>query len=188
MLLVCPSFQRCLVLLTAFHPLFAIGQQLEFSEWEQSLVDSLGMEFHLPVDGGYKQRPIPKSESEYQILLRSKQEKMEIRYRLEPELEGAPTADKPQLMASRLALHLCKNSPDAFITGHGFDDFDSRMDFGADWAKLFTFPPKTSFGNYEYCRMLALYKAGRGMIYVFFLFDDPPDLLEYRLYAAQFLK
>ena len=59
-------------------------------------------------------------------------------------------------------------------------------DFNADWGQVIFFQPKSVFSHKAHCKMLALYKEGKGMAFVFFLFDKGTLELDRRFLALRF--
>ena len=150
------------------------------------LLNSLQAEILFPLDGGYsvlsQLGETAFFPSHYRII--SRNEGMEIRFFLQPDTVGNTL---PQIESRRLALHLCSNDEQAVITARSLSEVELEDLFGADWGKIHLFPPKPAFGNgAPYCQMLSIYKMGRGMIHLFFLFSKPSPLVENRLYLARF--
>ena len=63
---------------------------------------------------------------------------------------------------------------------------NSSEDFNADWGKVFFFTPKPGFTRKSHCRLLALHKEGKGTAYIFFLFEEPDEVLDHRFLALRF--
>ncbi len=165
-----------------------LAAQRELPSDFQARLDQAGLSFIYPLDAGYKSRrnaPSPYFESHY--TLRSRKEKMEIRYHIQPFDANDPTADLPHINASRLLLHLASNDGDKLMSGINLSEEVLQEDYQADWGKLFNFQPKSGFSRYQHCQMLALFLEGKGMAYVLFLFDDAPPTLEYRKQALEFI-
>ncbi len=155
----------------------------------QARLDQAGLSFIYPVDAGYKHRKnasSPYMESHYTI--RSRKEKMEIRYHIQPYDENDPTADYPHINASRMLMHLASNNEDLVMSGINLSEASLKEDYHADWGKLFNFQPKFGFSHYQHCQMLALFREGKGMAYVLFLFDKAGPALEYRKQALEFVE
>ena len=74
----------------------------------------------------------------------------------------------------------------ATISVHSMEEEDLKEKFHADWGSIAYFQPKTKFAGYKHCRLLGLYQEGKGMIYVFFLFDEPSRFLDNRLHSLSF--
>lgn len=170
-------------------PSFAVGQLpvgQEIPEVIRPLLATLHAEILFPLDGGYSTLPQLRETAflpcHYRLFSRS--EGMEIRFLLQPDSsENIP----PHIESRRLALHLCSNDEQAVITARSLSEVELETLFGADWGKVHLFPPKPEFGNgAPFCQMLSIYKNGRGMIHIFFLFSEPSQLVENRIYLARF--
>ncbi len=144
-----------------------------------------GIDLNLPVESDYRSVRIEENTFfDIHLQLRSRQERMDMLFQFLPYSELK--SDHPHLPANTMAMHLASNEPDAIIAGHSFSVSDLTEQFNADWAMLYTFPPKRAFSVRTTCRLLALYREGVGMAFVAFLFDDPPITLDARLYALRF--
>jgi hypothetical protein len=120
------------------------------------------------------------------LAIRSRREKLEIRFAVRPAAEMGYLADAPHVAAGTLAANLASNDEDAFLAVHSLAAEAVRELYGADWLKIYTFPPKRSFSESENCQMIALYREGIGMAYIFLLFNRAPDLLDARANALRF--
>ncbi len=155
----------------------------------QSRLDQYQLQFLFAADSDY--RPYRYQLNDYQpcdFAMRSRRERLQIRYLIEPLDTNSFMSHLPQMLASRMVTHLAKNEEESVISMHELSEEQTLDEFHADWARIFYFPPKTNFSDYEHCRMLALYKEGVAMAYVFFLFDKPPVQLDQRLLTLQFLE
>lgn len=172
--------------------LLTIGQslsaQIDLSDHFNDLLEAADMEFLEPVEARYKAIRIGKNLFQsYDFAIRSRKEKIEIRYLIEPYDEKNPIADIPHLASIRLLTHLASNSEEAgVITGLDIEAKKLKTDFNADWGKTFFFKTKNSFSTKSHCKMLALFREGRGMAYVFFLFDKVTEDLDRRFLALRF--
>lgn len=170
-------------------PPFSFGQLpagQEIPEDVRPLLKMLHAEILFPLDGGYYALPHLREAAfqpcHYRLFSRS--EGMEIRFLLQPDSsENIP----PHIESRRLALHLCSNDDQAVITARDLNEVELETLLGADWGKVHLFSPKPEFGNgAPFCQMLSIHKNGRGMIHIFFLFSEPSQLVENRLYLARF--
>jgi hypothetical protein len=145
------------------------------------------VEFIAPVDGSYRETPLaPNNFLNCDFSMRSRKEKLEIRYLIEPFDETRHDAYLPHLRAARMLMHLASNDESFVMTGLSIDEDALREQFNADWGKVFFFTPKAGFSPYSQCKMLALYREGAGMAYVFFLFDQAGAELDHRFQALRF--
>lgn len=168
-------------------PLVLVAQLAIPAELQWRL-DTMQADIFRPLDSDF--RPVKVDGEDYvpaQFAMYSKREKLEIRYYARPKKELGFFAQMPHLDASRVVMNAASNDEDAVTTGHSFGTED-RKTFGADWAKLFTFPPKRGFSDTQYAQMVAIYRENQGMIYIFLLFNDAPDTLDARQIAARFLQ
>ena len=48
------------------------------------------------------------------------------------------------------------------------------------------FSPKDLFSEKEHCKMISLYKEGKGMTYIFFLFDEITEEVDMQKYCLKY--
>jgi hypothetical protein len=141
-----------------------------------------------PLEARYKTIRLRKNrflECDYGI--RSRKEKLEIRYAIEPIEAGSRASLIPHVKAFSMATHLATNSEESVISKLSISPESLTEDFNADFGEVYVFKPKSAFSEKLYCQMLVLYKEGKGLVYVFFLFDDPNNTaLDYRFQAVRF--
>jgi hypothetical protein len=82
--------------------------------------------------------------------------------------------------------HIASNHEDSEIVVQTIAEEDLNINFKADWAATFYFTPKPQFSAKRNCKMLALYKEGLGLVYVFFLFNKPSIELDNQFYTLNF--
>ncbi|MFK8162688.1 MAG: hypothetical protein AB8H12_09525 [Lewinella sp.] len=160
--------------------------QLPLTPEIQVWLDSLDVRVNHPFDADFKLLKNP--ENDYladQLTVRSKSEKLEIRLHLRPETELDLYYQRPHLRVGMLVLNLASNAEDAVTTVHSFDDEELAV-LNADWARMYTFRPKTSYSGRSTAQLVAIYKVGRGLAYTVLLFDDAPDTLEGRQLLLRF--
>ena len=93
-----------------------------YSQWKMSpeflqILQEVDAEVMPPLDAGYKVRyPVSNRTQNYQWVLRSRKEKLEIRYLVSPFNTTSPTLKYPAVAAHRLAMHVCSNAEEAMIT------------------------------------------------------------------------
>ncbi len=146
------------------------------------LLEEAGLDYLAPADAGYREINTAKNSfrpSDYALY--SRHEKMEIRFLIEP-VRDTENIVNPQMRSVALITHLASNDEEAAIAVHHFPG----APFHADWAKAFFFRPKQVFGEWRHCKMLALYKEGRGMAFVFYFFNEADKMLEDREVMLQF--
>jgi hypothetical protein len=153
----------------------------------QQKLNLAGLFFMEPVEGKYK--PLRKPADLYQqydYAIRSRREKMEIRYLVEPWRENNPLSGVPHVRATQLVMHLATNQGEGLIIGQNIGQETLLDDFNADWGKVFYFEPKDAFSLNRECKLLVLHKGGLGTAYVFFLYDKITVELDKRFLALQF--
>ena len=180
--------KQCLLSLFTFGVLLNCGSaQVDLSDRFMHLLNQTNLEFLEPLEAKYRDVPLFKNPYQnYDFAIRSRKEKLEIRYLVEPFEPNNPTFFTPHIRGLRMVTHLATNSEDALITGHDVDTALLQSEFNADWGKVFFFQPKDGFSSYEHCKMLALYKEDVGMVYVFFLFRQARRELDNRFVAVRF--
>ncbi|WP_026232337.1 hypothetical protein [Neolewinella persica] len=160
--------------------------QLPLTPEIQVLLDSLDIRVNHPFDADFKLLRNP--ENDYladQLTVRSKTEKLEIRLHLRPETANDLYYQRPHMRVGLLVMNLASNADDAVTTVHSFDDEELAV-LNADWARMYTFRPKTSYSPHATAQLIAIYKADRGLAYTVLLFDDAPDTLEGRQLLLRF--
>ena len=164
-----------------------IQAQIKLSEDFVQILDQAGIEWMEPVEARYKQVPVRKKAFQaYDYAIRSRKERIEIRYIIRPYEPGAPSADVPHVEASRLVMHLATNDEDYLIAGREVAPELLSGFFNADWGMQYFFHPKAGFADWNHCEVLALHKDGQGTAFVLFLFDEPSRELGNRFYALRF--
>jgi hypothetical protein len=147
----------------------------------------MDIRFTAPLDSDY--RETLDRENDYlrsHYAIRSRREKMELRFHLRPERPDDRYYQLPHLAATTLAMNLGSNDEDAVTAVHRFSDDELRF-YGADWARMYTFRPKRSYGNgFGQAQLIALYREGRGLAYTVLLFDEAPATLEGRQLSLRF--
>lgn len=165
-----------------------LNAQVDLSIHFQDKLQAAGIEFLEPLENSYKDIRVPRRNfTDYDFAIRSRKEKIEIRYRIDPLEAENPVAYAPHVRTVRTLLHLATNDTNFYMSGIPVRESDLIETFNADWGKIFFFTPKEAFSPRKECKMLALFREGRGMAYVFFLFDEPSPELDYRFYALRFL-
>lgn len=151
------------------------SQPLELPGSLQEKLAAMQLELLLPVDSDY--RLLPARQDEFQpcdLALRSRSEKMEIRYLAHPWQEGNTTSGFPQILAARTVTHVATNAPEAPIALLSLGAGDLQL-FNADWGVEYVFTPKPEFSEHRIAKLLVLFKEQRGTLLVFYLFDDPDN-------------
>ena len=163
-----------------------LSAQLDLPADFQQLLDSMDVRYTPPLDSDY--REALRQDNDYladHYSVRSRSERLELRFHLRPENETDQYYRRPHMAATALAMNLSSNDEDAVTAVHGFDDEELDL-YRADWAKMYTFRPKRSFSDRQQAQLIALYREGRGMAYTVLLFDEAPIELEDRQLSLRF--
>jgi hypothetical protein len=165
-----------------------LSAQIDLSFPFEKRLEAAGLTFVTPLDAAYKDIPVRGDDRiNYHFSIFSKKEKMEIRYIVDPYKATDMTADLPHIKATQLVMHLAKNDEEAApITGFRLSDAFVDQNYNADWGREFFFQPKASVSFRQHCKLIAIYKEGKGTAFLLFFFDDAPDTLDSRSIALQF--
>lgn len=164
-----------------------LAQTIDYSDEFLAKMDAVGISLSTPVDTDYKDIAVLKKVFQtYDFAIKSKKEKLEIRYFIEAYDEADPTFAVPHLRFTRFLMNLGSNEEEHIMAVHDVDVRDLEEEFQADWGKITFFRPKKSFSSATHCKLLSLFKEGQGMVYVLFLFDEVSEDLDRRFYAVQF--
>lgn len=163
------------------------AQRIDLTEDFTTLATTMAVDFMAPLDAGYKDiRAFPNPHQNYELAIRSRREKLEIRYHLEPEEENKPMTRIPHVRCMQMIANVASNKEQTRVSALSVSD-SIRIDMlNADWAKVFTFTPKKTFSSRLTCQMLAMYKEGKGMVFTYLLFNKPPIELDNRLLSVRF--
>jgi len=163
------------------------AQRIDLTEDFSTLAATMAVDFMAPLDAGYKDiRAFPNPHQNYELAIRSRREKLEIRYHLEPEEENKPMTRIPHVRCMQMIANVASNEEQTRVSALSISD-SIRIDrLNADWAKVFTFTPKKTFSPRLTCQMLAMYKEGKGMVFTYLLFNKPPIELDNRLLSIRF--
>ncbi|MEM6378485.1 MAG: hypothetical protein AAF705_09735 [Bacteroidota bacterium] len=172
-----------------FSPCLQAQKNLRINEEFGKSLQMLNAEVLLPLDGDYRAF-IPDNNFTQNCpwALRSRKERLEIRYLTSPFTTQKRAQKYPSIAAHRLAMHVCSNEEDAIITARDLSKHEQEVLYNADWGRVYIFPPKTDFSSFAFCKMIALYKEGKGMAYIFNLFDNPSPNIDSRLYSFRFIE
>jgi len=177
---------RCLLIcLFLFAGGFLVAQ-IPLSQEFSVLLDSFDIRVNHPLDSDFKL--LRNRENDYledQLTVYSKAEKLEIRFHLRQDTDRNPFYGMPHIQAGHLVANLGSNDEDAVTAVHSFDE-EEMIIFNADWARMYTFRPKSSYSDKAQAQLIALYKEGKGMAYALLLFDKAPATLEGRQLVLRF--
>ncbi|MCB0570105.1 MAG: hypothetical protein KDC66_10095 [Phaeodactylibacter sp.] len=176
-----------LALLFFFFLTTQLTAQVKLTPHFEALLGQAGLEFITPVEARYRPARTARAPfQQYDFAMRSRLEKLEVRYIVKPYDATSPLDELPQLSAFRLVTHLATNEEDYVISERELSPDVLAQDFNADWGRQYFFHPKPHFADARHCELLALHKAGRGTAFVLFLFDEPSRELGNRFYALRF--
>lgn len=178
-----------LLFVAASFPNYLAAQKIDYPKTFLQLLDKTGVELFVPVDAGYKDFFLSQNGLQTcHFTLRSKKENLEIRYLLLPFDKRDFASMNPHIQTMRMVATIATNDPESFISAIQPGRQDMKRDFNADWGRIYFFKPKQGFSNKPHCRLLALYKEGKGTVFVFFLFDKPDNpALDTRYFALRFM-
>lgn len=181
----CCLFVLCTIFLLSSVELSA--QKVELNDDFNQLLAEVDAQLILPVEANYKDiRPLKNRWMNYDFSIRSRKEGLEIRYKILPfEVENR-TFYAPHVKAMQVMMQVASNDEEAVVSAISLSEKSLKEDFRADWGKLFTFTPKPEFSNKQTCQLITLYREGKGMVFLFFLFNKPPMELTYRHLSLTF--
>lgn len=141
--------------------------------WSQML-SAIGASYYPPLDAGYS--PIKTLEEPFwgsHFFTFSRREQIAIKIVVDTTLQSYPN-----IQLGRWLAQIASNEPEDVISRVPLNPGVLLDQYGADWGGLYFFKPKFSSTFYSECKLLALYKEGKGMIILFFLFNEFTDQLQ----------
>jgi hypothetical protein len=167
---------------------YSIAQKIKYSKDFIKKLEQTQIDLFTPTEGKYKSRR--PSKNDYQKIdhqIFSKKENLEIRYAILPFDEKDQRTQVPHIDFMRVVTSTATNeNEEALISVHQIGETELKEHFNANWGNIAYFQPKIRFSDRKHCRLLGLYAEGKGMVYVFFLFDEPSQYLDNRLQALRF--
>ena len=152
----------------------------------QTLLDSMDIRLNHPLDGDFKLRHSAANDYlEDMVTLTSRREKLEMRFHLIPESKLLFYQGRPHLKAGLVQMNLASNDEDAVTAIHSFGEEELAV-LNADWARMYTFRPKSSYSFRRQAQMIAVYREGKGMGLLMLLFDKAPPTIEGRQLTLRF--
>ncbi len=146
----------------------------------------MDLEFFPPLENSYKK--IKASESiivDFDFEIKARKKDMRIGFVLFPEKKNAMTF--PHIMASNMALSAATNEDEeARMVLHEMSKEDLES-YQADWGAIVFFQPKRIFSDKDHCKMLALYREGKGIVYIFYLFNKASEEVDLQKNCLSFL-
>ena len=64
---------------------------------------------------------------------------------------------------------------------------ENLKNYHADWGAVVFFQPKIIFSDKDHCKMLALYQEEKGLVYIFYLFDEASEEVDLQENCLSFL-
>jgi hypothetical protein len=112
--------------------------------------------------------------------LRSKPKKADIRIDFALFPEGKNTINFPPMKVSKMALSAATNEEEkAKMVLH-------KISKASVESYYFTVP-KRAFSDKDHCKMLALYREGKGLVYIFYLFNEASEEVDLQKNCLSFL-
>lgn len=169
-------------------PMVLSAQKIDIPQDFNQLLEQVDAYLILPLENGrYKDiRPFSNRWMNYDFSIRSRKEKLEIRYKVVPYRENDLRFQAPHVLAMQAMMQVATNDEEAVVSRLPISERSLKEDYLADWGQLFTFVPKIGFSQSSTCQMVSLYREGKGMVFLFFLFDRAPAELDYRRLAIAF--
>ena len=173
------------LLLLTFTTLFAKGDAVleEFN----SKLDSIGLEFKMPVDFNPVSLDISKREDvDYFYAIRHKTKKVEIRYSIYPYKKSIKEPNHVEIgrdgtyemLSYTVAINIAGEDKNITKSGPMKDGF-AESNFNADWGYIAFINPDSAFGEgYKKVIVIGLYKKEFGHSYHTILYDDSDVLNE----------
>ena len=166
------------------------AQEIDFPDQFKDLLNQVSIDFYEPVEAKYQDFKVKENDfGRYDFRMASRKEKLEIRYSITPFDVDDFMSQNPHLLTMRAISSIATNDQEYIISATQMSEQVLQSDFNADWGMTYFFTPKTGFSNSPHCRMIALYKEGKGTVFIYYLFDDPGnEALDTRYFALRFLK
>lgn len=161
--------------------------QSNLPEKIEEKLEKLNLLISIPTEGKYKPKRVKATEFfKPDYAIRSKKKKIEILYSIINESDYNQFV--PNIHATTTISNLAANEDArSLIAVHQMPEEIMLESFNADWAKVIYFQPKRSISLLDFGKLLCLYKSGKGMIYVLFLFNQgSEDEVEQQFEAVRF--
>lgn len=160
--------------------------QIKISDSFSEKLTQMDLEFLQPLEQSYKKTSVYRNDIlKYDFAIKARKADMEIRFILEPE--SANGSSFPHIHAPARASSVATNDEDSRMVFHDMSKKDLK-EYGADWGSVFFFQPKEDFTDKDHCKLLVLYKEGKGTAYVFYLFDKATEEVDYQKFCLMFEK
>ncbi|MEM9846585.1 MAG: hypothetical protein AAF847_01755 [Bacteroidota bacterium] len=178
-----------LILMLGLSYQYSTAQKIDYPADFLDRLAQMSLTFIAPLESDYRDVTVLKNDVQaYDFAIRSRKEKMEIRYILEPTNNDV-LSNIPDIQFTRLLTQLASNDVNASpMAVHAIEAQELQEVFRADWGRLAYFQPKDSFAHWRHAKLLSLFKAEKGTTHVLFLFKKPSIHLDHRFYAVQFVE
>lgn len=162
--------------------------QLEYSPQFTQLLEATQLILSQPLENQYKNKKVQKNDLfDYHYAIKKKKGDLEIRYAIEPWItQPEKVSSVPHITTMNLVATLASNEEDAVISYHILSDIDLKEHYNADWGLVAYFRPKLNFSDKQHCKMLCLFSEGKGIVNVFYLFDEITEELENQKFSIMF--
>ncbi len=165
---------------------FQVNAQVALPKEMSKKMERMGLNIAVPAEKTFKHKRIRLNDymiADYIIRLRKK--KVEIQYKFIPET--AASFVPPHVQYFNLLNSLASNDPEtSLIAVHNITQYALSSNYHADWGSIAYFEPKISFSSYRYAKLVSLYKSGKGMVYMLFLFNKPEADNDLNYFEAKF--
>lgn len=152
------------------------AQRTERTEQFTADLDRMGLAVIEPLDENFRARGnFDNPTQNFHYRVQSKYDDVEYRFYLIPYDDHRPQTQMPHVETGRIMMNVATNEGDEeeMIVQRNLDA-DELQATGAEWGAEFYLRPKRTFTErYEFCRLVSLYREGRGTVLMFVLFNDP---------------
>lgn len=149
-------------------------------------LEKMDLDFLAPLENSYKK--VKASESiivDFDFEIKAKKADMKIGFALFPE--GKNALIFPHIKVSNMAISAATNeNEEARLVLHEMSK-ENLKNYHADWGAVVFFQPKRIFSDKDHCKMLALYQEEKGLVYIFYLFDEASEEVDLQENCLSFL-
>jgi len=173
----------CLLFFTFSNNVFT---QIKMSKSFAQKLEKMDLDFLAPLENSYKK--VKASESiivDFDFEIKAKKADMKIGFALFPE--GKNALIFPHIKVSNMAISAATNeNEEARLVLHEMSK-ENLKNYHADWGAVVFFQPKIIFSDKDHCKMLALYQEEKGLVYIFYLFDEASEEVDLQENCLSFL-
>jgi len=161
--------------------------QIELHAEFQAKLALAQIEFFQPVENQFKNMGVQKNSIQnYDLVVYHKQEKVEVRYLVEP-LTNSPWDEVPHINFTRKAISAALNHEESHLSVFQLPQDKIKTSFEADWGAQAFFQPKESFSKKKHCKLVALHAREKGYVYIYYLFDNAETDIDDRFNLVRFI-